>query len=593
MAVSTSAEVPATRADPTPSDLRWRVAAWVAVLVAVAGHVWVARSSIVAGTPSFNYDEIASLMPSRALVGLHAPEVGGAGYFPLNAILAAPIWWFTSSPVAFYRAVLVLGVLLAVVSIWPLARVATRLGLTNAQAVTVAGVVMALPVHTVHAEFATAEKPLFLVVALTALAAVRLAERPTYARVVLVSLGVALAYFAHARMLTVVVAAFLWLVLFTVRHVRVGLVGLAALVFFTWAARTLALRIVLLVSPGGFRQADNFTDALVHLRVGLLTRTVLGQSWEQVVSTFGLAPLGLLVVIVLVLREVRQRSAGPALFLLLAVGALFAGSALDWAQADQLWPTTRVRLDVWIYGRYADPLFALVTLVALAAIVRGARRWEVWAAAAVDLAIVVPTVLWLAPQAPTGDRTTPANMPGSSAFSWALPDHPIPTGILPTLTNDNRFWLIASLVALVPVAVLLVARRRALVVLAVVLVLGAAGTATANVATDDFHDKRVQPVPLVGTLRHIVADHPDTSISYFPGCPGRAPAAGRIRVPWMMLPTTLGTDPGADIVIACAAHPAAKQPGAVALPGVVDRSYRAWVRPGPLQDALRTEGLVS
>jgi hypothetical protein len=204
----------------------------------------------------------------------------------------------------------------------------------------------------------------------------------------------------------------------------------------------------------------------------------------------------------------------------------------------------------------------------------------------------VPTVLWLGPQAPTGDLTTPANMPGASAFSWALPDHPIPTGITPTFTNETRFWLIASLVALVPVAVLLVARRRGLVVLAVVLVLGAAGTASANVATDDFHDERVKPIPLVTTLRHIVAEHPDTSISYFPGCPGHPPAAGRIRLRWTMLPTPLGSDPGADIVIACSGDPAAKQPGAVALADAVNGSFHAWVRPGPLQDALRSEGVL-
>jgi len=594
MAVSTT-EVPVERARESRGDRLWLVAAWVAVAVAVAGHVWVVRSSFVAGTPSFNFDEISSLMPGRALLGLPTPQVGGSGYFPFSAILVAPVWWFTSDPTAFYRATLVISLLLGLASIWPMARVATRLGLTTAQSVTAAAVVVALPAHAVQAEYAIAEKPLLLVVSLTALAGVRLAERPTYARVLTFSLGVALTYFTHARMITVVVAAFVWLLLFSIRHLRIGLVGLVALAVLSWAARTVALHVILLVSPAGFLQSNGTTSILKSLRPGVLARTVLGQSWEQVVSTFGLAPLGLVVAATLAVAEARRRAAGPALLLLLAVGALFAGSAIDWAQPDQLWPTTtRVRLDAWIYGRYVDPLFALVMLVALAAIVAGVRRWQLWTGAAISLAIVVATILWLAPQAPTGGTITPAHMPGATAWWWALPHHAIPTGIRPTFTNATRFWLIASITALVPVAVLLLARRRALLVLGLVLALGTAGTVAANVASTRFHDIRARHQPLVDTLRHITAEHPGTSISYFWRCSSevRTTPAGRNRYAWLLLPTVVGIDPHADIVIACPAHPAAAAPGAVPLHDAADVRYRAWVKPGPLQGELRAEGLL-
>jgi hypothetical protein len=390
-----------------------------------------------------------------------------------------------------------------------------------------------------------------------------------------------------------VVAAFVWFLLFALRHLRIGLVGLVSLLALSWLARTVALYVVDLV--GAFRQGNSFGTTLDALTPGILARTLLGQSWEQVVSTFGLAPLGASVVVVLVACEARRRVVGPALVLLLAAGALFAGSALAWANPERLYSPTRVRLDVWIYGRYVDPLFALLLLVALATIVVGVRRWQVWTGAAISLGVAVATVLWLAPRAPTGGSLTPAHAPGASAFAWALPDDPIPTGLIPTFTNDTRFWLIASVVALVPVLVLLVARRRAMVVLAVVLALGAAGTVPANVASGDFHDLRARPQPARDTLLRILAEHPATSVSYFWICPSRTDDApgGRNRYAWSILPTVRGFHRHADIVNACATSAAAGRPGYVALRERADTFYLVWVKPGPIQDELRAEGLLS
>jgi len=453
----------------------------------------------------------------------------------------------------------------------------------------VAGIVMAVPARTIQAEHLLAEKPLFLVVALAMLAVVRLTERPTYGRALLVSLLVALSYFSHARMPTLVVATAVWFAVLAVRHLRIGLVGLVSVLVMSGIARWAALRIVLLVSP--FHQGGSFGA----LHPGLLARTIVGESWSQLVSTFGLVSLGVVVVAVLALGEARRRVAGPGLFLFLAVGAMFAGSTLDWAQPKWLHPTGAVRLDVWIYGRYVDPLFALVLLVALATVVRGARRWEARASAVLSLAVVAVTLLWLAPEAPTGGSVTPAHAPGVAAFDWARPDRPVPSGTLPTFTDDTRFWLIASVVALVPVLLLLVLRSRPAIVLASVLVLGAAGTASANVASDAFHELRNPKAPTRALVVDIVRDHPGTSVSYFKECPGRSDEERglRNRFAWVLLPTILGSDPDADLVVACQSHPAAGRPGAVPLKGVVDRFYLVWVRPGPLQDELRAEGLLS
>jgi hypothetical protein len=280
----------------------------------------------------------------------------------------------------------------------------------------------------------------------------------------------------------------------------------------------------------------------------------------------------------------------------LAVGAMFAGSTIDWAQSRWLHAPTRVRLDVWIYGRYADPLFTFVLLAALAAVVLVVRRRQAVAGAVIGLAIVLPTLLWLAPQAPTGGSLTPAHAAGPAAFAWLLPDHLVRSGTIPTLTDDGRFWLVASVVALVPPLVLLLTRRRPMIVLGLVLALGAAGTATADVASDEFHDSRAADQPMRDTVVRIVREHPGTSVSYFKACPGQRDAerrGPRNRYAWVLLPTVLGLDRDADIVIACPTSPAAGQPGAVPLPGRADGIYQVWIRPGALQDELRAEGLLS
>src|SRR3954471_9270353 len=98
-----TAEAQPRPAYPSRSARAWRIAALVAVLVAVAAHVWVAASALHKGFPTFSYDEIDTLLVGRAALGIPSPQVAGAGYFPLSSILVSPVWWITSDPFVFYR----------------------------------------------------------------------------------------------------------------------------------------------------------------------------------------------------------------------------------------------------------------------------------------------------------------------------------------------------------------------------------------------------------------------------------------------------------------------------------------------------------
>ena len=114
------------------------------------------------------FDEVVLLQYSKYLSGAGAvTPPRGAGYFPAWSVVMAPIWWFTENPAVAYRVAIGLGVVVAVATIWPLARAVTRLGLTVPQATVVASLVMALPARTVQSGYVTSEKLLFLALACT------------------------------------------------------------------------------------------------------------------------------------------------------------------------------------------------------------------------------------------------------------------------------------------------------------------------------------------------------------------------------------------------------------------------------------------
>lgn len=599
------ADVPAAggTAHSRGPDRLWRWSAAASVLIVLVLHTVVARG---ARTPSFPFDEVVLLQYSKFLSGAGpVTPPRGAGYFPAWSVVMAPIWWFTENPAVAYRVAIGLGVVVAVATIWPLARAVTRLGLTVPQATVVASLVMALPARTVQSGYVTSEKLLFLALACTVLAALRLWEKPTVPRALVFGLAAAVLATTHARAVVLLIACVIWLLLLAIRSWRAALAGIAVALPLGYLAFWSGGRLNQYLG-GGFSQGEKVLSNLLESPPSIILRATVGQAWEQTAGSLGLVAVGLVVLLVLVWRELRHgRSIGPACLLaamLLGVAVLSIG---QWASESRLYLASWRRLDAWLYGRYLDPVTALLVALGAAAMIRGASRKVLGPALALIAGLVVVTVFWLAPDAPTWGYVTPAHIPGVMPWFWTLPEatsETWPWGLVPSFTNENRFWLLASLPPLLLlVALVAVGRHRSratAIIVAAAFVATAAGSLSATRATDHFQSLEGGRPALAGEINRLQEEHDGAlTVEFDRSCtPGTSNNAvvQNILAYWIH-PTTMGvtadrSTSDAQITLGCDIWPEGSAAGARMLSGVHSYGYHAWVMPGPLQDDLAAAG---
>lgn len=573
MVETLTAPEPEPPASPSAGAGRvWAALAAAAVLVSVlanAAMAWGARLT-------FAYDEVDTLLVGRVALGMPTPHVDGAGYFPGWGLLTAPGWWVTDDPFTFFRIAMVIGVVVAALTIWPLARVATRFGLTTAQGVVAAAIVMTLPARTVQSAFALSEKLVFLMVALAVLTAYRLWEKPTPGRGVLFALATAGAFFAHARMAVLVILAALWLLAFALRAARVAVASLVTLLAASGLAYWLGKHWNAHLVVNGFHQEGHLKHNLLHPHLGLLARTMVGEAWLQLLASFGLVALGVVVALALAGKDLRQRHVSPIVLVVLAAAGLYLASALDWADVKDLHAAIpqQQRLEVWLYARYADPLAMILTLAGVAAALRGVTRAKIAAAWVVAAVVAIPAVAWLAKDVPTWGTISPAQIAGITPYWWALPHHRFAAGLMPSLTNGNRVWVIATLVSIVPLLLLSVVRRRGLAIALAVLLLAGAGSVSARHEIVRFREGRDKMPERVPALREALAAHPGakaTHLGWDPSCRSGKSAVSSQRnyLMWWLLPTIVrrGTAANDDaLVIACRGATTAPPAGANQVP---------------------------
>lgn len=577
----------------------WRVLAVASVLVCLAVNI-----HVLWGTdwPAFPYDEVTLLQMARMIAGEAVPDmIRGAGYYPGWAVVIAPIWWFTDDPSVGYRASLWVGVVVSLVTIWPLARVVTRFGLHASAAVVVASFVMTLPARAIQADYSMSERLVTLFAVLSVLAAYRLAERPTIVRHGVFALLLGLLLFSHVRMTVVLAAAAVWLLIRAVRHVWPSLVGLAMVVLAYLLADAAGNALSEALLRRSVTRGDDLVERISNSRWQLFMRVAMGQSWYQSLASYGLVAIGLVVVLLLVWRELRRWDFGATTFVLGATIVVAFISLAQWADVFWLYTAPWVRLDAWVYGRYIDPIATVVVAIGVAALLRGVSRSVLAWGVGLNVLVAVVGAGYLTREVPTWGWVTPAHIPGILPWWRLLPTEPWSrdVGIVPTLVNENRIWIIAPLCVLLVLLAAIALRRRPAIVAGGLVALAVVGTVLSAPRSAFFHEVEAQSRDMRPMVTPLVELGPDEPIGYVRLCglPGGQEAAGQNYIGYALSPSPVQqivepSDISSDqtVVLACSRWIDGEDLGARRLEGQSIYGTFVWIMPGALQDRLESEG---
>lgn len=375
----------------TPSALRPRSLLAGATALLAGFH---AVSGLARTGPAVVADEAGYLFGVRALADHGLGPLAGTTYYRGGwSLLLVPVELLTGSPVAVFRAAILLNAVLAAVVV-PLlylllhryARVPARPALIGAL---VGGLYPALHV------LSQAALPESLLAVLVLAAACCLGELARGRRRLLcaVSLGAVLAaaFSVHGRSIALIAVSLLLLAYLATRGaVPLGqcCAVLAVLAIGIWLS--LALDRHLVTAAYGGWAADDLSSRAGALLDGTAVpgtaRNLVGQAWYVSVATLGLVPL-------LLTRvgdpDVRKRFSGAGVALTAIVLTLLGLLVLS-----ALFLSSPTRPDHLIYGRYVESALPPLVALATAELVRRApTRREAGGAALLVLALTVATAL--------------------------------------------------------------------------------------------------------------------------------------------------------------------------------------------------------
>lgn len=233
-------------------------------------------------------------------------------------------------------------------------------------------------------------------------------------------------------------------------------------------------------------------------------------------------------------------------------------------------------------------------------------------------AILLATLLWVAPSANTWGVITPAHVAGILPWSGLLPFlQPTAPGwssdkgwyrswtwTLPTFTNGTRFWLIASLTAVVALVGVMLLRRRPAAVAALLAVVLCAGDVLSYPAVAAFQIKDGGEPEVVSLIERIESDEGSVRVVLDRSCvprPGDSSWAQNEFTFWLQngdfrYLDSYGELPasgrGSELVISCAGFPERSGVAATRVGDVSSIGYELWVLPGALQRTLARRGLT-
>lgn len=253
--------------------------------------------SLRAVLPEVVADETAYLSMARYLSGGPVWNLGTAAtYGPGYSVLIAPLFRLGLSPEDTFRAVVMVNALLGGALVLALEGVVRRLtAFARPASIAVATVAACLPALVVTANHAWSDNLAPVTFAVLLLALLRLMERPSARRAVVLVLVEVAAYGVHGRFapLAVVVLAVLAILAWQ-RRLSFVAAGVATVTMAAgmYVVSALSDRLYdALYDPGGaLTQTTMNLDRV--LRVGPLTISASGQLWYLVITTAGLAGFG-------------------------------------------------------------------------------------------------------------------------------------------------------------------------------------------------------------------------------------------------------------------------------------------------------------
>lgn len=363
-------------------------ALWTLGVTVAAARYWFSHQRVIFHMAP---DEPANLAMARWLSGgLRWNMFDHSTWRPGMSLLMAPLFWFTDDTAMIMHGGLLIAAALGGIAAALLARLAARLTTLSPLGCVLASGAIAVAASSLSATaFVWAEG----VVTVTFLASLTLLlkfyDQPSFwlgaATVAMAGLG----FTGHSRLLPLLATVAVLVLFKCVIAARWGL--LAALTGATLAVTYASFAFATMVfnavwdDPASSNTVNTVVKRLPHIGANL--RSALGETWYQLVATFGLTAVGAGVLLV---RSLRRRGTTP--YSVIRDARLVVLVTAPLILVSIVFMSHRTRTDHRIYGRYNDAVLWPVLIVAIAWLVNLRRTPYRRSAAAALIGIAIALV---------------------------------------------------------------------------------------------------------------------------------------------------------------------------------------------------------
>ena len=349
----------------------------VAVFVAALCGLFMLTIAVRMAGPTVHPDEFGFLSNGQALIGhLEAPIPTGSFYPAGYGIVTGLGAWLSGSIAGAYRFSLLVNLFFAVCTAWFASRLATKgFGASRLMGILAASLVFVTPGTVVTALFAWPETASRLAFLVFISAVIGVTRNPSNGRVLLLGLCTGLMPALHGRftlLLPIVCLAFLWwgIIRYIPRIVAILSVVITAIGYSGSYALNKFVKGALYADA--YDQENRLLRRLFDPSVWpALLRTMVGQSWYLVATSFGLVGIAVVFGISRIKSDGGRHSVAtdPARLGMLVM----LGSSLLIIFTGGLQLLYGSRGDHLIYGRYVEILVPALLVLACVALERAPR----------------------------------------------------------------------------------------------------------------------------------------------------------------------------------------------------------------------------